>query len=151
MTLPHIKVYASRDFKYYRPVSSPVADIAARFYAFMTSNTGEASHARYAYATAYEGSEPRTPGGFQGSELDRNVQAMLANPPTIVFAQGPMHPWGLFQDAELQSISSGGTGGSAIQLDPAGCVRVESVIDRLALPLNPLVCRYSCRGRCTKH
>ncbi|PIL26296.1 hypothetical protein GSI_12052 [Ganoderma sinense ZZ0214-1] len=122
MTLPHIRVYASRDFKYYRPVTSPVADIASRFFAFMASNTAEASHARYAYATAYEGSEPRTSGGFQGSELDRNVQAMLANPPTIVFAQGPMHPWGLFQDAELQSISSEATGGSGIQLDPAGCI-----------------------------
>ncbi|EJF60256.1 hypothetical protein DICSQDRAFT_137595 [Dichomitus squalens LYAD-421 SS1] len=122
MTLPEIKVYASRDFKHYRVVSSPVADIAARFYGFMSSNSEAASHARYAYATAYQGVEPRTPGGFQGSELDHAVQHMLAHPPIIVFAQGPMHPWGLFEDAELQSISSEATGTSAVQLDPVNCI-----------------------------
>ena len=122
MTLPVIKVFASRDFRHYRPVSSPVADIAARFYAFMTSNSDAASHARYAYATAFQGVEPRTPGGFHGSELDHAVQNMLMNPPTIVLAQGPMHPWGLFQDAEQQSISSGGTGTSSVQLEPVNLV-----------------------------
>jgi hypothetical protein len=109
MSLPSVRVFASRDFRSYRPVSSPVSAIADRFYAFLTGTSPESAHARYAYATAYLGREP-TPGApFAGSNLDEAVRDMLSSPPVIVLAQGPMQPWGLFgpeQDIERQSVVS---------------------------------------------
>ncbi|EJD35112.1 hypothetical protein AURDEDRAFT_175837 [Auricularia subglabra TFB-10046 SS5] len=109
MSLPQIKVFASRDFKHYRPVASAVAQIAARFFAYMTAETPEASHARMAYATAYIGHEPNMKAAFAGSDVDRALRDVLLHPPVIVLAQGPMHPWGLFteeKEAERQSLRS---------------------------------------------
>jgi len=114
MSFSPIQVFASREFIHYRTVSSPVADIAARFYDFMTSVSPDASHARYVYATAYVGTEPPTDKAFAGSPVDVAVREMLACPPVIVLAQGPMHPWGLFErSSETQSIASGLTSSSA--------------------------------------
>ena len=42
------------------------------------------------------------------------------NPPTIVLAQDPMYPWGLFRDAEQQRSS----GASARDTDGQRSVRV---------------------------
>ncbi|KZV79031.1 hypothetical protein EXIGLDRAFT_735938 [Exidia glandulosa HHB12029] len=125
MSFPAIKVYASRDFKHYRAVSSPVGAIAQRFFAFMTSDRPEASHARMAYATAYLGHEP-TPGApFAGSEDDRAIQQLLIQPPHIVLAQGPMHPWGLFteeKEAERASLRSFSTTASGVVLEPVNTI-----------------------------
>jgi hypothetical protein len=126
MALPSIKVYASRDFKQYRPVSSPVAQIAQRFYTFITSDSVPSAHARYTYATAYLGHEPESGRPYVGSSLDAEVREMLSSPPVIVLAQGPMHPWGLFlpeKEAERQSIRSSISGTSSA---PTGIV-VEPV------------------------
>ncbi|KZV98533.1 hypothetical protein EXIGLDRAFT_763387 [Exidia glandulosa HHB12029] len=129
--LPPIKVYASRDFRKYRLVQSPVADIAHRFYTFITSDSPEASHARFAYATAYSGSEPSmsTAGGpFVGSELDLAVQDMLSAPPCIVLAQGPMHPWGLFapemesERQSLRSVSTVSSTASGVVIEPVSAI-----------------------------
>lgn len=135
MTAAPIKVYASRDFKQYRAVSSPAAAIAARFYEFMASDAPAAAHARYAYATAYSGAEPVTGGApFAGSQLDHDVRGLMANPPTIVLAQGPMHPWGLFTpegEAERQSIRSGVSAASGIVIEPASAVSGTSLAPRI--------------------
>jgi hypothetical protein len=133
MATPRIKVLASRDFKHYRNVASPVAAIAARYYAFMSSEAPAASHARYAYATAYLGHEPAGKEPFAGSQTDNAVRQMLADPPTIVLAQGPMHPWGLFtfeSELERQSLRSGvssTTSGSTEVVEPVSAVRSVSV------------------------
>jgi hypothetical protein len=124
MAVAPVKVFASRDFKSYRPVSSPVAAIAHRFFTFAAGNAPECAHARYAYATAYLGREPPVGAPFAGSELDEAVRTMLQNPPVVVLAQGPMQPWGLFgpeREAERQSIVSTASGG--VVVEPVSAVR----------------------------
>ncbi|EJD46632.1 hypothetical protein AURDEDRAFT_113668 [Auricularia subglabra TFB-10046 SS5] len=124
--LPPIKVYASRDFKSYRLVQSPVAAIAHRFFSFVAGDSPEASHARFAYATAYVGHEPDAGAPFMGSELDLAVQQQLASPPVIVLAQGPMQPWGLFtpeKESERQSLRSFNSTTSGVVVEPGSAVR----------------------------
>ncbi|KAH7099989.1 hypothetical protein BKA62DRAFT_707919 [Auriculariales sp. MPI-PUGE-AT-0066] len=120
-----IKVFASRDFKHYRSVQSPVAQIAERYYGFIAGDTPQASHARLAYATAYLGHEPSLNGPFAGSELDRAVQTILSSPPDIVLAQGPMNPWGLFTasaESERMSMRSGTTTSSGTVVEPLNAI-----------------------------
>jgi hypothetical protein len=149
MSTPAIKVYASRDFRSYRPVASPVAAIAQRFYTFATGTAPECAHARYAYATAYLGQEPPMGAPFAGSPLDEAVRTMLLSPPVIVLAQGPMQPWGLFgpeREAERQSVASTGSGNLVIE--PVSAVCPSSSLYQKS-PDNPRT-RYFSRGRCTK-
>jgi len=121
-----IRVYASRDFKHFRAVQSPVGEIAQRYYSFISSNSPQASHARLAYATAYLGHEPKMSGPFAGSDLDRAVQTLLSSPPDIVLAQGPMHPWGLFTaeaESDRMTLRSVSTTTSGTVIDPVNAVR----------------------------
>jgi hypothetical protein len=135
MALPPIKVVASRDFKHYRPVQSPVSAIAHRFYTFITSDSVASAHARYTYATAYLGREPEAGQPYVGSALDAEVRFMLSQPPVIVLAQGPMHPWGLFlpeKEAERQSIRSSLSGSSIATtgtvVEPVTAVRLDPYV-----------------------
>lgn len=149
MAFPPVKVYASRDFRHYRTVASPVAQIAQRFYAFMAGDRPEASHARMAYATAFLGHEPPPGVPFAGSDVDRAVQRLLVEPPHIVLAQGPMHPWGLFteeKEAERESLRSFQTTASGIVLEPVNTVRWAPATKTGWADGG----RYSCRGRSIK-
>jgi hypothetical protein len=141
-----VKVYASRDFRSYRPVTSPVTTIADRFYSFVSSSSPESTHARYAYATAYLGYEPPAGAPFAGSDLDAAVQNMLETPPVIVLAQGPMQPWGLFGpefEAERQSVASS-VSDTAVVVEPVSAVRtcvllsIRAIILIISLDLPPM-------------
>jgi hypothetical protein len=59
------------------------------------------------------------------------VREVLANPPVIVLAQGPMQPWGLLGpefETERQSLASTNSGGSAIVVEPSTAVSPLLVI-----------------------